>query len=128
MAWRWQSISAGVVKSSTWWTVRTTGMPAPASRTRAAARAAMQSWAWKTSNRPASADRPASRASTDWNTRSSSVSAAAGAGTMVNGAATGRKNPLSGSPRATTVTSARAAVSASARASVWTTPPRGLVE
>ena len=24
MAWRWQSISAGVVKSSTWWTVRTT--------------------------------------------------------------------------------------------------------
>ena len=29
MAWRWQSISLGVVKSSTWWTVRTTGI-APA--------------------------------------------------------------------------------------------------
>jgi len=44
IAARWQSTSTWLVKSSTWWTVRTTGTRVPAAaRTRAAARALMQS-------------------------------------------------------------------------------------
>jgi hypothetical protein len=45
MAWRWQSISAWVVKSSTWCTVLTTRGAAPLepSRARQAALAEMQS-------------------------------------------------------------------------------------
>ena len=58
IAWRWQSIRAAVVKSSTWCTVRTTVTGAPASRTRAAARAAMQSWACRMSKRSASSASP----------------------------------------------------------------------
>ena len=85
MALRWQSIRAGVVKSSTWWTVRTTRTRAPASRTRAAARAEMQSWVWNMSTSSAISREPVSRASIDANTRSSSVAAGGGAGTSVVG-------------------------------------------
>jgi hypothetical protein len=62
MASRWQ-----------WCTVRTTVAGLPASQTRTAARAAMQSWAWIASKRPASAASPPARVSMDANTRSSSV-------------------------------------------------------
>ena len=72
MARRWQSTSAGVVKSSTWWTVRTTVTGAPSSRSRAAARAEMQSWAWSTVAKSGpSRRRPSAMASSAANTRSS---------------------------------------------------------
>jgi len=60
--------------------------------------------------------------------RSSSVGRLGGAAMMVYGAATGRKKPAAGSPSAITRTGYPAACSASASASVWTTPPRGLTE
>ena len=130
MAWRWQSMSDGLVKSSTWWTVLTTtgGGPAAPSLTRQAARAEMQSWVCRMGNSAASGPSPAASASTLAKTRSSSVGRLAGAAMMVNGAATGRKKPASGSPSAITRTGYPAACSASASASVCTTPPRGLTE
>ncbi len=111
IAWRWQSISFSVSKSSTWWTVRTTigpaqapaPAPAPASRIRAAARAEMQSWACSTGNRAATSASATSRASMLASTLASrpACGGGAGAGTISVGAATGRKNPWAGSPSPT---------------------------
>ena len=130
MAWRWQSMSDGLVKSSTWWTVLTTtgGGPAAASLTLAAARAEMQSWVCRMGRPATRSPSPAASASTLAKTRSSSVGRLGGASMMVNGAATGRKKPAAGSPSAITRTGYPAACSASASASVCTTPPRGLTE
>ncbi len=98
------------------------------SRTRQAARAEMQSWVCRMGYPAASGPSPAASASTLANTRSSSVGRAGGAAMIVNGAATGRKKPAPGSPSAMTRTGYPAACSVSARARVWTTPPRGLTE
>ena len=88
----------------------------------------MQSWVCRMGNSAVSGPSPLASASTFAKTRSSSVGRLAGAAMMVNGAATGRKKPASGSPRAITRTGYPAACSASASASVCTTPPRGLTE
>ena len=42
----WQATSDGDVKSSTWWTVRSTWSITPSSRRASAALADRQSWAW----------------------------------------------------------------------------------
>ena len=128
MALRWQSMRAAVVKSSTWCTVRTTRTRAPASRTRAAARAEMQSWVWKMSTSSAIFDSPASRSSIEANTRFSKVSAGGEAGTSEYGARTGRKKSWSGLPSATMRTGIARSAIASASDRVCTTPPRALVE
>ena len=63
------------------------------------------------------------------NTRSSSVvPTVGGSGRIVCGTSVGRKRPASGSPSATAARGGPARCSASARLSVWTNPPRGLVE
>ena len=64
----------------------------------------MQSWVCRTGNSAASGPSPAASAATLAKTRSSSVGRLAGASIMVNGAATGRKKPASGSPSAITRT------------------------
>ena len=103
--------------------------PAPAvSRTRQAARAEMQSWVCRMGYSAARRPRALASASTLAKTRSSSVGRLGGASMMVNGTCTGRKKPAAGSPSAITRTGYPAACSASASASVWTTPPRGLTE
>ena len=117
-----------MVKSSTWCTVRTTRTRAPASRTRAAARAEMQSCVWRMSTSSAIFDSPASRSSIEANTRFSKVSAGGEVGTNEYGARTGRKKSWSASPSATTRTCIALSTIASASDSVCTTPPRALVE
>ncbi len=79
-----------MVKSSTWWTVRTTLTGSPASRTRVAARAAMQSWTCSRSKPAAAPINASARVSTFLHTRSSSVGAHGGAGTMVWGTSSAR--------------------------------------
>jgi hypothetical protein len=121
MAWSWHLASSGVVNRSMWWTVRI------APRT---ALAEMQSWAWTTSWSPGST--AAARAAIERITRAPTVSpgtSGRGASRTATAGATGRKKPWSPSrPTAYTVTDAPSEASASASASVCTTPPRGRVE
>ena len=119
----WQAASSGVVNWSRWWTVRTQaagGVGADAVlRVHDVVR-----------RRGSNAARSVA---IERSTRSPTVSssAASGNGTIRSRTAgsTGRKKPVSPPrPSVHTVTSCPAAASASARARVCTTPPRGLVE
>ena len=123
MARSWQATSCGVVNWSMWWTVR---------RHRGTALAEMQSWAWTTSNASQShavgqgGDRAHDAVAERLVRRPRSI------GAIADRAPPGR--PAGRTPRSrsrqmvATVTSTPRAASASARASVWTTPPRGRVE
>ena len=109
----WHSTSAGVVKSSTWWTVRTTLTGTPSSRRRTAARAEMQSCMWRIGGR--SSPRPASRGDRRPARRRPPPPAPpasprlAAPGRSGTGPTTGRKKPTAGSPRAMTSTRRRLA-------------------